>query len=245
MNRLARLSLALGCVLSTAPWLPSLAAGGTTVTQRTNAKGEVTSTTVTHGSTYDPEPGLAALLKGQAELRKAMADLVSAHARVVQAQGQANLSNAQARQSLENARTEALAGRVKAVKGFYEKRKLYETHQEITAGPMKPNAPPAPAGASASSAVDPASGTVHWPSALLHSDLLAERIEVEELLAERRRNGTRVSAEVRNAAERMKRHLRARIREIPPTQYSGAKRFLDALALEAQRTPALGPVAGR
>jgi hypothetical protein len=198
--------------------------------------------------TYAPEPALSSLLKGSAEQGKAAAAWVAAQARVIQARAQATQANAQALQLLETARTTALENEIKAATNYFEKRRLYETQREMLRGPQRRPAPAATAATppqAATRVVQPATGRVLWPPALLQQELLSERVELETLFAARSRQGTYVSAEVRAAVERMKRQLRGTIRQVPPRQYVEAKRFLDALAVEVQRPAPQPRLAGR
>ena len=251
MNHFARLTVATSCVMLGVSWAPSAGVGGTRVTETTTIRNGVATTTrtVSFGSLYEPEPGLASLLKGQADRAKAAADWVSACAKVLQAGAQANLANAQAHQSLENARTEALANRVKYTTNFYEKQKLYEIQRELAAGPPRPSNrgaanPQAPSGPNGGLA-EFRSGKIRWPAVLMHGDLLQGRIQLETLFAARSRDGTRISTEARAAIQQMQEQLRQLVRQMPPSDYASAKRFLNGLSREAQHTPTLPDMVGK
>ncbi len=190
---------------------------------------------------YAREPALSSQLRGYAELGLATADLELARAHVLQAQSQAMMTNAEAQQLLEFSRSQALDNLAKGANVFYQKRQLNDAYGEALRGGDKPKKPrraappghqaPQPAGP----VVEPVAGRVLWPPVLTRDEFLEDRLLLDGLFSQRVRNGTFVSAEVRAAVGVMKARLKGKVRELPPSEYAVAKRFLDALVVEAQK----------
>jgi hypothetical protein len=84
--------------------------------------------------------------------------------------------------------------------------------------------------------LDPETGYVVWPEALLGDEFAEQRQRVEELLVLRAhiRYVSGLADEIHAIAREMQDELRGRIREIPGDQYLAARRFLDALAWEGR-----------
>ena len=89
--------------------------------------------------------------------------------------------------------------------------------------------------------LDPITGKIHWPIALRHSSLTAERRALERLFARRATNKGYISTdeflEIQKAGKRMQARLRDLIRSIPTPEYIAASNFLKSLLWEVRRRP--------
>ena len=89
-----------------------------------------------------------------------------------------------------------------------------------------------------SAELDPYTGAIHWPDALLRPDFEARRKELEGLFVSRAHTGSTpaVAAANRTTARAMQADLRAKISEYNtnPNEYLVARRFLESLAEEGQ-----------
>ena len=88
------------------------------------------------------------------------------------------------------------------------------------------------------SELDVVTGTVQWPVFLKGDDYAKSRKALEEVYARRSSSGA-VSAtdyvKVREVTNAMLGQLKGQIKEIPPAQYTVAKKFLQSLAYEIDR----------
>jgi hypothetical protein len=88
--------------------------------------------------------------------------------------------------------------------------------------------------------------TINWPDILKREEFLETRVKLDILFSE----GTpdRVGREsdycqqIQSLTTEMREQLRAIMRQISPSEYLAARKFIDALALEAQLKSAKSPV---
>jgi hypothetical protein len=84
--------------------------------------------------------------------------------------------------------------------------------------------------------VDRKIGLVDWPSALLRDTFVLYRSDIESLLAQQGREGSNseLSANILRTTRALQEELRAHIREIVPSEYLQARKFLESLAMESR-----------
>lgn len=87
--------------------------------------------------------------------------------------------------------------------------------------------------------LDPSSGNLEWPDALMADEYLTMRRELEELFALRASTSGshRYSRDIKEKADEFKATLQADIQDIPAYQYIAAKNFLESLAYEGRFPP--------
>ncbi len=193
------------------------------------------------------ETPVGSYLRGCAEMSKAGAAWVAAQASVIKARADADATRATARQTMEQTRTVAIDNDLKAATTFYEKRKLNEAYRMVSAQERptkedlirysKASTPERPTNYQ----VDPVRGVVHWPEVFQRDEFLAQRVELDYLFAQRsaRRSGlgSENCHEVKEKTEGMHEVLRSIIGEMSPAEYLAARKFVEALAYEAQFAP--------
>ena len=199
-----------------------------------------------YNNPYGYEPPLEGYLYGQASVGQSGAAMVSANAAVIKALGDAVTSNVKALESLQTARGRRIENAVKATSNFYEKRKLYEAYQGLSAGERakrddlirfsKTALPDRPS----PSQLD-ANGSIQWPEILLRDDYAEARSQIDYVFAQRNLQPTDAGSDLgqtaRTGLAQMRRHLRAQMQELSPPEYAAARRFLDSLALELSAGP--------
>ena len=197
---------------------------------------------------------LGSAMRGKAEIGRAAAAMVSAQAALVKAMSEAGLDRAKAIQTLEQTRTVALDNNLKAATNFYEKRKLYDAYHALQAVRERPTredliryskeASPERPGDSQLSR-----GTIHWPDALQREEFLVQRLQLDVLFAKRTEansgQGSDVCREVQSLAKRMRDDLKDMVQRMSPAEYLAARKFINALAYEAQFPPDVQGVAVR
>lgn len=87
-----------------------------------------------------------------------------------------------------------------------------------------------------SSELDPATGRITWPPALMRAMFISQREDVEALFIARAHTGTtsELSDTIVKAVRSLQDELRKRIRELGTQEYMDARRFLDRLSLEGR-----------
>lgn len=199
-----------------------------------------------YNSPYGRESPTAGLLSGRAAMTNAAAAVVSSQAAMAKAVGDAAGSNVKALESLESARGRAIENSVKATSTFYEKRKLYDAYQGLTAG-QRPSredmlrySRDALAVRLDPSQVDP-QGNVRWPELFLRAEFDEARAQIDFMFSQRTSQPTDAGSDLernaRTAVSQMRRGLRPMMSELTPPEYAAARRFLDAIALEVQLGP--------
>jgi hypothetical protein len=86
------------------------------------------------------------------------------------------------------------------------------------------------------SELDPATGKITWPSALMRDGFASNRKQIDDLFATRAHTGTmsELSSQITRSVKSLQDELRKNIREIVPQEYMDARRFLDRLSLEGR-----------
>jgi hypothetical protein len=85
-------------------------------------------------------------------------------------------------------------------------------------------------------AVDPATGKINWPKALLDSSYAKKRSEIDHLfeLQNKTSGGKNSQAKIQVAAGEMAAMLKSNITKMSSTDYMKARKFLDSLAVSTQ-----------
>jgi len=192
--------------------------------------------------TYGYETPTEGLMSGRAAIANATASVVNSQAAMAKAVGDAATSNVKALESLENARGRAIENSVKSAATFYEKRKLYEAYQGLTAGQRASREDLARFGkADHSTAQVDAQGNVQWPELFLREEFRDFRTQVNYVFSQRNTQpvdaGSDLERSARVAVGQMRRQLRLMMSELTPPEYSASRRFLDSLLLELQLGP--------
>lgn len=80
--------------------------------------------------------------------------------------------------------------------------------------------------------LNPATGKISWPEALMSSEYAASREKMQQLFTLRDSTGatSEISQEIYTEAQKMKSQLRGNIREMLPNDYLSARRFIEGLA---------------
>jgi hypothetical protein len=163
---------------------------------------------------------------------------------VVRAQGEASLNRSAAAINYTVAQSNEIQNRAAYTSTYFQmrqenrqaraaERRPRATMEELVryaqAGKPKPLSP---------GEMDKVTGTVRWPLALQVDGFAKQRAELEKIVAGRASTGTLSPADymkVRQLTSTMLDDLKSKIRDIPPEQYTLAKRFLESLAYEATR----------
>jgi len=200
-----------------------------------------------------PGSPVGGLAGAEAELRRSVAELTQAQAVLIQAIAQARKLHAETLKMLEERRSMELDNDAKATETFYQKREIRERFlaQRARKRPSretvvsrcnatKPNRPSA-------SQLDPVRGTIYWPELLQGEAFEEYRTRLEELYAGRTPANSGLASEfcrqVQELASQMAGSLRSMIRQVSPTEYMAAKRFLEGLAYEARFLPEVEGIA--
>lgn len=88
------------------------------------------------------------------------------------------------------------------------------------------------------SQLNPATGEISWPEALLGDEYKDSRERMQELFKLRDSTGatSEISQEIYNEAQVMKKQLRGQIRDMLPNDYLSARRFIEGLSNMGQKT---------
>jgi hypothetical protein len=166
---------------------------------------------------------------------------------VIRSQGQANLNNSAAAINYSVARSSEIDNANKWTSTYFNMR---ETNRRAREAERRPRASMedlvryAQAGKPQSlspSELDPVSGKISWPAFLATDHYASHRGALESVFARRATTGAIDAAEymeVRKTTDAMMDELKSQIREIPPAQYTFAKRFIQSLAYEASQPAA-------
>jgi len=88
------------------------------------------------------------------------------------------------------------------------------------------------------SQLNPATGEISWPEALMGEEYKASREKMEELFKLRDSTGatSEISQQIYDEAQVMKNQLRGQIRDMLPNEYLSARRFIEGLSNMGQKT---------
>lgn len=169
---------------------------------------------------------------------------------VIRAQGEFNRLTSEAAINWQEARARAIVNARDYVDAYFRNRQANRDYRQAERGPrpteedleryaqaMKPT-PLSP------SELDMLTGRVNWPILLRADRFIPMRAQMEELLdrwavannlGQLDRFGTNQHLAVRRAASAMEEELRQEVRNLPPQDYTAAKRFLRSLEYHVLR----------
>ncbi|MCU0959939.1 MAG: hypothetical protein MUF48_07515 [Pirellulaceae bacterium] len=166
-------------------------------------------------------------------------------ASVINAAGQANLMNSAAAVNIEAARSQYIDNRLKGTKTYFEMRRHNREYRDATRRPRPTSeqlfrlAKDSTPRQLAADQLDPVSGQIAWPKALMLDEFATYRSELEGLFAERANASGRLTLpqmnQVRDTTQQMRELLRAKISDMPPQVFSQSNAFLRQLEHAAQR----------
>jgi hypothetical protein len=182
------------------------------------------------------------LVNGQAAMGNAAAAVISSQAAMAKAAGDVAASNVKTLENLESARSRAIENSVKATATFYEKRKLAEAYQGLSAGQRPTREDLVRYSKTGLSAVHlDAQGNIQWPELFLRAEFAEYRPQVDYVFSQRNAQPSDVGSDINRSARlalgQMRRRLRPLMSELSPPEYAAARRFLDSLTLELQFGP--------
>lgn len=189
-----------------------------------------------YGRPYGASTVYGSYLRGQADLTRA--------------QGEYNLNTSAAAINLEQARSMNLDNRVKYAETYFETRRINSSER---AAERRPHATPeqitrwnesAKPARLSEAELGFVSDEVRWPAVLRDETFDAHRDSIETALAARTTENSGVGSDSHRAinatVEQMQETLKSKIRELPPTEYVAASKFLESLGYEARFE--VGPV---
>lgn len=199
------------------------------------------------------------MAKGQAAMVQAYAAIMQAQASMVKAQADAQVALANAQKVRMEAASAKLDNSLKYAKVYWDRRQARDTYMAFRTSPTpspgeSKNPPVKPASAQTvkrqrltAAELDPVTNIIHWP-ALLQGERFAQyRTALDELFAARQPKdhgaGSAFYAKVRQNVDIMRSLLREQIRDVSPSEYVAAAKFLDGLRNEALYPPQINGVA--
>ncbi|QGJ71164.1 Hypothetical protein PBC10988_28670 [Planctomycetales bacterium 10988] len=164
-------------------------------------------------------------------------------ASLIQSAGEANLLNSQAAINREAARSDYIDNRQKWTSTYFEMRKMNRAYRAEERGPAPSQEAVVrwaqvgvPDRLSASD-LDPLTGQIDWPRALMTEPFDGYRNVVEDLYEERAQSGVATGQlyyDIQQVMAQMIDMLKANLDQYPTNDYIEAKKFLESLAYEAQ-----------
>ena len=192
-------------------------------------------------------------MRAQSDGVRAHASFIEAQAQMLTAEGNVRKQLADTRKTLEECRSLAIDNNLKATNTFYEKRVARESYRASRARPAPSQEDLVlHAKAAAPQRLSPVHmvsryGGIRWPAVLQREEFAAYREQLDVEFAEKSLGesgvGSLLYQQVREGTEQMRAELQGLIREVSPTQYIAAKRFIDSLANEARFSHVLDGVA--
>ncbi len=162
---------------------------------------------------------------------------------MVRSAGQYNLSTSEAAINMSQAQSNYIRNREQWTNAYYEMRASKRAYRAAERGP-RPTSEDITRLAQAgrpkrlsSSQLDFVSGAIHWPAVLQTDRYTKHREELEKLLAQRASAGTTtwdVRTGIDKATKSLLEELKGQIRELPPSDYMVAKRFVESLTYETK-----------
>ena len=166
------------------------------------------------------------------------------YADVVRSQGMANLANSEAAINMTEATRRDMENRDQWTDTYFQMRQKNRDYRATERGPrpsredfVRMAAAGRPEKLSPSD-LDSVTGEISWPRALTRPEFAKSRGELESLFAKRTAYGNSTwedYSKIRQSIEGMQAELKKLVREIPPSDYTASKRFLDSLAYENQQ----------
>ena len=170
---------------------------------------------------------------------------------VVRARGHREMDSAQARIDRAEARSRELDNRLKATKTYFEMRNInreqrfgteeerYEQRRRNSDERFAAAARRADPNELTHQQLDPVTGKITWPFSLMPAKFEEYRERLDELFAQRATYGERISfetyTEIKQATDEFLEALRKEVRNIEPQPYMEARRFINALAYQADQ----------
>lgn len=165
---------------------------------------------------------------------------------VIRSQGMANLANSEAAINMTEAVRRDMENRDQWTDTYFQMRQKNREYRAAERGPrpsredfVRMAAAGRPEKLSPSE-LDSVTGEVKWPRALTRPEFADSRAELENLFAKRAAYGQSTwedSNQISAIIKKMEADLKKIIRNVPPSDYTASKRFLDSLAYE-NRQPA-------
>lgn len=165
------------------------------------------------------------------------------YADVIRSAGEYNLNTAEAAISYEEARSRYIDNKLKWQQTYFqikqlgkENREAYYAEQKsardrwlasgVTTGPARLT----------STQLDPSTAKLYWPSALQGPEYAAGREKLDQLFELRAstRSVAGLSGQIRDVARAMQAQLKLSIRDLVPSEYLEARKFLESIVAEAQ-----------
>ena len=166
------------------------------------------------------------------------------YADVVRSQGMANLKNSEAAINWTEAARRDMENRDQWTDTYFQMRKKNRDYRATERGPrpsredfVRMAAAGRPEKLSPSE-LDSVTGEVNWPRALTRPEFNDSRKELESLFAKRAAYGQNTwddYTKIGDTIKKMEADLKKAIRDVPPSDYTAAKRFLDSLTFENQQ----------
>ncbi len=168
------------------------------------------------------------------------------YADVVRSQGMANLANSEAAINMTEAAKRDMENRDQWTDTYFQMRQKNRDYRAAERGP-RPSREDFVRIAAAGrpdklspSQLDSVTGEINWPRVLTQPQFADSRAELEALFANRAAYGqstlddySKIDATIKAMSEELKKI----VRDVPPSDYTASKRFLDSLAFE-NRQPA-------
>ncbi len=174
---------------------------------------------------------------------------------VIRSWGEYNYNTSLARINNEQARSAALDNRYKGVETYFA---VKEVNREARAAARAPRATQQELVRYAKSRApkrldgrqfEESIGKVVWPTALDGEQFAAQRAEIDRLMSDRTLGeaglGTQNHQQVKALTVAMQTTLKSQIREMSPSDYVLAKKFLTSLEYEAQFVPGTSGIAAK
>ena len=190
----------------------------------------------------------AAQYYGGAYVNNKASTVGESHARgmadVMRSQGMRNLANSEAAINMTEAARRDMENRDQWVDTYFQMR---QKNREYRAAERRPRASRedfiryAAAGKPAAlspSELDSVTGEIEWPRVLTRPEFAAGRTELEQLFAKRAAYGQSSwndYSQIAATTKKMQEDLKKIIRQVPPSDYMAARKFLESLAYENQK----------
>jgi hypothetical protein len=164
---------------------------------------------------------------------------------VISAAGQYNLNTSAAAINMTQAQSNAMQNQVQAVNTFWETRNIGRAQRAAERGPnLTPEqiariARDGVPRALTPSQMDPVSGKLNWPDALMDESFEPQRTELDQIFEKWAKYGSLNYVErkqVRETVDTMFDGLKAQIRQVPPQLYAFSRSFLQSLVYAATKT---------
>lgn len=166
------------------------------------------------------------------------------YADVVRSQGMANLSNSEAAINMTEAARRDMENRDQWTDTYFQMRQKNRDYRAAERG-ARPSREDFVRMAAAGrpeklspSDLDSVTGEISWPRALTRPEFASSRAELERLFAKRTAYGQSTwddYSKIDAGLKKMQAELKALVRDMPPSDYTASKRFLDSLAFENQQ----------